>query len=195
MNKRKVLNLGSASFDMKMAWYKDFEVVSMDIDEESGADIIGDARELIDVFSHWSIYDEMRFDAVHVSHLLEHFYARENETVLEGIHHVLKDDGMVDIWVPDVMASAKKGLGFGIDATIYQSEAGAINLHQILYGADDNPFMSHHQGFDLKRLARVVGRVFPVVMQAFRGEFEIGVLGFKQQPTWQLDLFKENEDE
>lgn len=199
--KRKCLNLGSADVEMGASWYSDFDIVTFDIDERSGADIIGDAREL------WIAVDKSdfgvpgvvqphgQFDAVHVSHLLEHFYERENDAVLEGIFHVLKDDGMVDIWVPNIMKAARKAINYGIDASIYSADAGSIDFHQMLYGLDDNPYMAHHQGFDLIKLARVVGKTFPIVRQAFRGNYEIGVVAFKQEPTWHNELFAKEKEE
>ena len=182
---KRVLNLGSAAVDMHADHYAGWDVVSFDIDEESGADIIGDARRL-------KYFDEMQFDAVHMSHLLEHFYDHENLDVLEGIHHVLKPDGFCDIYVPDVIGAfgVAMRVGKGMRSRIYESESGPISLHQVIYGYGNNEYMAHMQGFDMKRLIETVAQVFHWYVVVQRFQYEIGIVVFKDAPTWQLDLLR-----
>ena len=173
---------------MMAAHYEGWHVITMDIDPAQEPDIVYDALKLKEFY-------DLKFNAVHVSHLLEHFYSWQTKTVLEGIYDILYDDGMVDIYVPDIMAAARKASNFGIDAHIYKAPAGNMTFHEMLYGYGDKPEMAHHQGFDLKHLVWEVEPIFPYIIEARRGVFEIGLLGFKQEPTWQLDLFMEKEHE
>lgn len=183
---KRVLDLGSAAVKPPVNHYDDWEIVSFDIDPESGADIIGDARYVDEVC------DESSFDAVYMSHLLEHFYEFETKRVLEGIKKVLKPDGFCDIYVPDVLKSfgVAMRIGKGMHSKIYDSAAGPISLHQIIYGYGNNEYMAHKQGFDERRLVEAVSGVFEYYTFVKRFEFELGIVVFKENPTWQLDLFR-----
>ena len=183
---KRVLDLGSAAVKPPVNHYDDWEIVRFDIDPESGADIIGDARYVADYC------DLESFDAVYMSHLLEHFYEHETKDVLEGIKKVLKPDGFCDIYVPDVLAAfgVAMRVGKGMHSKIYDSNAGPISLHQMIYGYGNNVFMAHKQGFDDRRLVEAVSGVFGWYTFVKRFQFELGIVVFKNEPTWQLDLFR-----
>ena len=175
-----VLNLGSGSHDIMGKHYEGWNVVSMDLDPDSGADIIADARLL----SRQRAYE---YDAILLSHVLEHFYEWDNKGVLEGMRHVLKPDGFVEIYVPDILGVSKLERVRGLSSIVYYSGAGSITFHQMLYGYGNNEFMAHKQGFDQHKLSDIVRSVFPHIMRAKRHKYEIGLFAATSpEALWQL---------
>ena len=149
----KVLNVGSAAVGMP-AKYSAWDVVRLDIDPGAEPDICLDARRL-------TTLEAAQFDAVYCSHNLEHFYRHEVPGVLEGIKHVLKPGGFVEIHVPDLMAMAKAMTE--PDDVWYESELGPITFHDVLYGygqavATGNTHYAHKCGFSANSLGEAVHR-------------------------------------
>lgn len=171
---KKVLNVGGNDKKIPIpVHYSGYEHVMLDIDPASNADIICDARLMNETL------DGGTFDAIYCSHNLEHYYRHDLEKVLSGFKHVLKEDGFVEIHVPnmqklfDCLANGKQD----IEDVIYNSPAGPIRAVDIIYGhagmieRSGNDFMCHKNGFTPKSLANCLyGTGFDTVF--------IGIGGF-----------------
>uniref|UniRef100_A0A6H2A0M2 Putative methyltransferase n=1 Tax=viral metagenome TaxID=1070528 RepID=A0A6H2A0M2_9ZZZZ len=72
-----------------------YEMVYLDIDSKVEPDVAADARKLP--------FENEEFDAVHSSHLLEHFSRVESLEILKEWVRVLKQGGKVRLVVPNII--------------------------------------------------------------------------------------------
>ncbi|MEO8345910.1 MAG: methyltransferase domain-containing protein [Betaproteobacteria bacterium] len=184
---RRVLNVGGGSKTIRIPGHYDgWEQLLLDIDKRGGADIVCDARNLLTL-------PGTQFDAVYCSHNLEHYYPHDVVKVLAGFLHVLKLDGFTEIRVPDIQAVMHHVVqtGMDIDDVLYQSPAGPIAVHDVLYGygieieASGQDYFAHKRGFTPKSLQRVLddaGFAVTFVLAA-PGAYEVMALAFKGEPT------------
>jgi ubiquinone/menaquinone biosynthesis C-methylase UbiE len=177
-----VLNVGGGSRYLPPE-YKGWDQDLLDIDPEVKPDILCDAKNMRTI--------KKKYDAVLCSHNLEHFYRHEVPQVLDGIRHVLKEDGFADIRVPNLNAlveAVHKG-GLDIDDPWYDIGNGTkISFHDVLYGwgkvmKQGNLFYSHKCGFTEKSLGKELTRAgFKTVLTASDG-MNVNAYAFKGKPT------------
>ncbi|MBF0451467.1 MAG: methyltransferase domain-containing protein [Candidatus Magnetomorum sp.] len=163
---KKVLNVGGNSKAIALPKeYEGWEHILLDIDATNHPDIIADAREL-------TMYPSEIFDAVYCSHNLEHYYEHDAKKVLKGFYHVLKPDGFVHLKVPDMKAVLKIMVdnGMDIDDVLYQSQAGPIRFHDVIFGygveleRSGQDYFAHKSGFTEKKMLRFLQEAhFPMV--------------------------------
>src|SRR5262249_17723561 len=127
---KSVLNVGGNSKAIPIPpYYAGWEHHLLDIDPRVEPDLLMDARELVQATPG-------RYDAVYCSHNLEHYHRADAAKVVAGFSHVLKEDGFVEIRVPDVLAViqhvAKNGMD--VDDVLYQAPVGPILVRDVLYG-------------------------------------------------------------
>jgi len=181
-----VLNVGGADKAIPIpAHYGGWEHVLLDIQPARGVDLVHDARRLAELRPGM-------FDAVYCSHNLEHYYPHEVPLVLAGFHHVLKNDGFAEIRVPDLPAVMRHAIerNMELDDVLYESPAGPISVHDVIYGygreieSSGEDFFAHKRGFTHKSLLAALQQAgFPAVWLTEPQNFEIGALAFKQQPS------------
>jgi hypothetical protein len=112
---------------------------------------------------------------------------------------VLKPGGLAHIRVPDVaevmrVVSERR---LDIDDVLYQSPAGPITAHDVLYGygreieRSGNDFFAHKTGFTPRKLSRAIHAAGFAKMYSVVGNLEINVLAFAGQPDAAIrSLFK-----
>jgi len=144
---RTVLNAGAGSKQIKMpAHYRGWNQVYLDINPDSEADIIADLRAMPQVADD-------TYDAVFLSHVLEHFHPWEGQAVLAELTRVLKLGGFLEVRVPHARAVMEEILdGHAMDEPLYHADIGPVTPHDILYGhastvRDGNAFMMHKVSF------------------------------------------------
>jgi len=143
----KILNVGCGYAPVSIPGIKE---VRLDADSKVNPDIVLDLRELTSL-------PKSAYEGVWCSHVLEHFYEHELPQILEGIRHVLKQDGVLFAMVPDLKAVFAETIrrGLGINDVLYVSGMGPVRPRDVLYGvqpevATGNIFYSHKTGFDAK---------------------------------------------
>jgi predicted SAM-dependent methyltransferase len=181
-----VLNVGGNDKAIRIPpHYEGWEHVLLDIQAAPGVDLVHDARRLAEL-------RPATFDAVYCSHNLEHYYPHEVPLVLAGFRHVLKNDGFVDIRVPDIAAVMRHAIAHDmeLDDVLYESPAGPISVHDVIYGygreieASGEDYFAHKRGFTHKSLLAALQQArFPAVWLTEPEPFAVGALAFKQQPT------------
>lgn len=185
MSRKRVLNVGGGDKAIPIpAHYDGWEHVLLDIQQAPGVDLVHDARRLAELRA-------ASFDAVYCSHNLEHYYPHEVPLVLAGFHHVLKSDGLAEIRVPDIPAVMRHAIehGMELDEVLYESPAGPISVHDVIYGygreieTSGEDYYAHKRGFTHQSLRAALEQAgFAAVWLAEPANFEIGALAFKQQP-------------
>ena len=183
---KSVLNVGGGSKstpipDYFAGWQHDL----LDIDARGAPDIVCDARELATLSA--GIYD-----AVYCSHNLEHYYRHHGLTVVRGFLHILNETGFAEIRVPDIaqVIKALRDQQLELDDVLYQSPAGPITAHDVIYGLQTEiensgqDFYAHKTGFTPKSLSKILtdggfSRIFISVNQ----HLAVHALAFKTEPT------------
>lgn len=199
---KKVLNVGGNSKAIAIPNYYDgWTHHLLDIDPTGNPDVLCDARTLVDLPGN-------AYDSVYCSHNLEHYYSHDVAKVLTGFHHILKNDGFVDIRVPDMKAVINHMVAndMDIDDVLYKSVGGeSIAIKDVIYGwgrqieESGEDFFSHKTGFSEKSLTTVLRRCGFTTVYVLLTGFDLQVLGFKQQPSQQqqstLNLLTQGADE
>ena len=185
--RRRLLNVGGGSKAIPIpSHYDGWEHLLLDIDARGKPDIVCDARKLERLAAG-------QFDAVYCSHNIEHYYPHDGAKVLKGFLHVLRADGFAEIRVPDIQAVMSRVVqsGMCISDVLYDSPAGPISPHDVLYGygkeieTSGQDFYAHKNGFTAKRLRGVLERAgFASVHVIESPEIvELRAVAFKGQPT------------
>jgi len=182
---RCFLNVGGHSKNIPVPeHYKGWWHILLDIDNSKSPDIVCDAREL-------HTLEPSFVDAVYCSHTLEHFYAHEVSSVLNGMKHVLKNDGFVEIIVPDLDAVIRYAVekDMDIEDVLYESKAGPITVKDVIYGFGEEikrrgmDYFAHKTGFTPKSLTRALIMCGFRKMYVYSGKrFEIRAIAFKNSP-------------
>lgn len=190
-NTRRVLNVGGGNRETAIPGiYDGWEHVLLDIDPAWKPDIVCDAREL-------AKFPGNAYDAIYCAHNLEHYYWHEVSVVLAGFRHLVKDDGFIEVRVPDVGELMKIVVerGLDLDDLLYTAPAGPICARDVLYGFgpmiqhSGRDYFAHRTGFTRKSLAAALHRAgFPFVYAGSIGYSptfggELIAFAFKNPPT------------
>ena len=182
----KVLNVGGSSKNTPIPQhYSEWQHDLLDIDSRGNPDIVCDARELRNL-------DGKQYEAIYCSHNLEHYYRHDALTVLQGFVHILKDDGFAEIRVPDI-AQVISGViekNLDLDDMLYESAAGPITAHDVMYGLQSEivnsgqDFYAHKTGFTPKSLTKLLhDGGFQSVYLISDEHLGIHAIAFKGEPT------------
>jgi SAM-dependent methyltransferase len=117
----------------------------VDVDPRVEPDLVADLTDL-------SAIPTASADAVWASHCIEHLFDHQVRVALREFRRILRDDGFVCIIVPDLQAVAELVAADRLYDPIYQSAAGPVTPHDVLFGfgpaiAAGNTAMAHHCGF------------------------------------------------
>lgn len=183
---KSVLNVGGGSKLTPIpshfaGWQHDL----LDIDSRGAPDIVCDAHEL----------DKLPgrvYDAVYCSHNLEHYFRHDGLTVVRGFHHILNETGFAEIRVPDItqVITALREQQLELDDVLYQSPAGPITAHDVIYGlqseieSSGQDFYAHKTGFTPKSLAKILtDGGFSKIFISTSQYLAVHALAFKAEPT------------
>lgn len=195
---KRVLNVGGGSKATPISGYfEGWRHDLLDIDPRGEPDLVCDARQLSSLRSNL-------YDAVYCSHNLEHYYRHEGLKVLQGFVHILKEDGFAEVRVPDIAAviGEVQAKGLDLDDVLYQSAAGPISAHDVIYGLQSEivqsgqDFYSHKTGFTHQSLPRMlISSGFSTVYIRSGEHLGIHALAFKSYPKeWQMKLLSADWD-
>ena len=183
---RRVLNVGGGNKAKPIPpHYAGWDHVLLDLDPSGMPDIVCDGRELATLAPR-------QFDAVLCSHNLEHYHRHEAPRVLAGFIHVLKPDGFAEIRVPDIDRVMKHVVANGLDmeAPLYESGAGPMSAHDVIYGwgreieSSGHDFYAHKTGYTQALLLRTLGNAgFADAFVILANRFEILACAFVAPPS------------
>lgn len=151
--KTKILHIG-CGYSHLTEDYDDIEEVRLDICDWVHPDIVLDACKL-------KTLPKASFDGAWMSHMLEHVYEHQIQTVLTGVIHILKPDGFLYVQVPNLMYVFKSVVedNASLDEVLYESRIGIkIRPLDVLFGCQEavmreqvgsiEIFNQHKVGFD-----------------------------------------------
>jgi len=153
----RVLNVGGGPRDIALPRkYDGWEQVWLDIDPAFHPDILLDARKLP--------VKGQKFDAIYCSHNLEHYYRHDALKVLRGFVLSLSEAGFAHILIPDVKQVMQRFVSgqLDIESILYESPAGPITVHDVIYGHGQqiynsgNDYMAHKTGFTVSLIGRML---------------------------------------
>jgi SAM-dependent methyltransferase len=182
---KRVLNVGGNSKAIPLPpIYAGWEHVLLDIDPAGKPDIVCDARNMYDL-------PGASFDAIYCSHNLEHYFLHDAVDVVLGFLHVLRDDGFIEIRVPDVgeLMRLVAQNNWDISDTVYVSMLGPISVRDMLYGfqkqieQSGNDFFAHKNGFTRESLTELLTECGFKHCFVSTADIEIVVYAFKQPPN------------
>jgi hypothetical protein len=144
---RLLVNLGSGP--REAAWlpsfFADWRELRVDADPAASPDLLADITDL-------SAIESGSANAVWMSHCLEHLYLHQVGKAVTEIHRILADDGFLCLIVPDLQSLAEYIAGDRLHEVVYQSPAGPVTAHDIVFGygpflARGHSGMAHRCGF------------------------------------------------
>jgi predicted SAM-dependent methyltransferase len=183
---RSVLNVGGSSKATPISsYFAGWRHDLLDIDPRGRPDLVCDAREL-------KTLDGGVYDAIYCAHNLEHYYRHDGLNVVRGFHHMLHETGFAEIHVPDIaqVIAALHERQLELDDVLYQSAAGPITAHDVVYGLQSEiqnsrkDFYAHKTGFTPKSLRKILtDGGFAKVFLSTELYLEVRALAFKAEPT------------
>ena len=134
----------------------DWSEVRLDIDPGARPDIVADMVDMSAVATG-------SMDAIFSSHNIEHLYQHQTQSALREFRRVLKPSGFAVIGCPDLQAVARLIAEDKLGEPAYQSPAGPVTPHDMLYGfgpqmALGQLFMAHRSGFTRTTLMQALQR-------------------------------------
>lgn len=179
-----VVNAGcGTSVGRRLPMYFDkWRELRVDVDPAAQPDLLTSVTDLSAIPSGTA-------GAVWTSHCIEHLYVHEVGRALAEFYRVLSDDGFICIIVPDLQAVASYVAADRLHETLYDSAAGPITAHDILFGfgaavAKGYTSMAHHCGFTPTTMMHYLGRVpFDEVTIRRRPSLELAAVARKKRST------------
>lgn len=156
--------------------------VRVDVDPAARPDIVADITDLAPLGDNFA-------DALWTAHCVEHLYRHDVVKALGEFHRVLKNDGFAVITVPDVQAISRYIAEDRITETIYESPAGPISAHDMLFGhgksvAEGHLHMAHKTAFTPSYMIECMQAAgFADIVIRRRSNFELAAVGAKV--AWQ----------
>lgn len=149
---KKGIDIGCGYAHLRVPGYK---VVTFDKQESTYADYRGDVRRLP--------FASKEFDLVYSSHVLEHIRKTETADTLKEWVRLVKDDGLFILKLPD--------LEWGLSNLTNPGEKA--NAYNVLYGAQQDEYDFHYNGFTLGSLETMLLPYFNQVMVKKRDKYNL----------------------
>jgi SAM-dependent methyltransferase len=142
-----LINAGSGprGRDRVPALFENWKHIHVDIDPAVEPDLVASVTDL-------SVIPSGSADAVWSAHCIEHLFAHEVRAAIAEFRRVLRSDGFACIIVPDLQAIAEWIATDRLHETIYDSSAGPVTAHDMLWGfgpaiEHGEAAMAHRCGF------------------------------------------------
>ncbi|MCB2015252.1 MAG: methyltransferase domain-containing protein [Sphingobium sp.] len=152
--------------------------VRVDVDPEVRPDVVADITDL-------SPFNDNFADALWTAHCVEHLYQHQVVSALQGFLRILKPEGYAIVTVPDVQTIAKYVVEDKLHETIYDSPAGPISAHDVIFGhsrsvEQGNLHMAHRTAFTPSSLIDALQTAgFADFVISRRPNFELVAIGRK----------------
>ncbi len=161
-NEKRIIDIGCGPI------FRDFDgikPVRVDIRDECTPDYRCDVRELP--------FADGSFDVVFSSHVLEHFRRSEWESVLKEWVRLINEEGQLILVLPNVLWAARE---------LVKDEGAepSIDILNVLYGAQSNPYDFHYNGLTPRRV-EVAANGLGLVLKKLQEEHYNMILTFERR--------------
>jgi SAM-dependent methyltransferase len=172
-----VLNAGAGAADGAAlpAYFDSWRQLRVDVDPDTGPDLVASIVDLASI-------PDGSIDAVWSSHCIEHLFSHEVPRALSEFRRVLTGTGFACLIVPDLQAIAEWIAADRLHETIYESAAGPVTAHDMLWGfgaaiAKGQLAMAHRCGFTpTVLLERLSAAGFEEIVLRRRSNLELAAL-------------------
>ncbi len=160
------------------AMFDSWRQLRVDVDRDVDPDVLADVTDLSAIPSGFA-------DAVWTAHCVEHLYLHQVPQALSEFRRILKDDGFLCLVVPDLQTIANYIVNDKLDEVIYESPAGPITAHDVLFGfgqavAQGHTAMAHRCGFAPTLLLRhLTAADFPEIVLRRRPNLELAAVALR----------------
>jgi SAM-dependent methyltransferase len=176
-----LVNLGSGT--KGSTWlptmFADWRELRVDVDAQTAPDILADITDL-------SAIESSSVDAVWAAHCIEHLYIHQVAEAVAEAHRILIDDGFLCVIVPDLQAIAEYISGDRLHEVVYESPAGPVTAHDIVFGhgpslAQGHSSMAHNCGFTPTLLLQQMQKApFAEIVLRRRANHELAAVACKR---------------
>jgi SAM-dependent methyltransferase len=179
-----LVNLGSGPKGSTQlpAMFAAWRELRVDIDAKAAPDLLADVTDL-------SAIESGSVDAVWSAHCIEHLYLYEVGKAIAEAHRILTDDGFLCLIVPDLQTIAEYIATDRLHEVVYQSPAGPVIAHDILFGfgpflAQGHSKMAHNCGFTPTLLLQKLQEApFAQIVLKRRANYELAGVACKRAPA------------
>jgi SAM-dependent methyltransferase len=160
-------------------FFRKWQQIRIDVDPGMKPDLVANIADL-------SAISAGTVDAVWSAHCLEHLFAYQVPRALAEFRRVLCKTGFACIIVPDLQAIAEWIATDRLHETVYQSAAGPITAHDMLWGfggaiASGKTAMAHHCGFTPTLFLQCLREAgFAEIVLRRRKSFELAALALRK---------------
>ena len=180
--RRTFINAGSGpkANNRLPGYFGSWRQIRVDIDPGTKPDIVASITDLSSV-------PDGSVDAIWAAHCVEHLYPHEVPAALSEFRRVLRKTGFACIVVPDLQAIAEWIATDRLLETIYQSPAGPVTAHDMIWGfgpaiATGNLAMAHRCGFTPTPFVQSLTRAgFAEVQIRRKNTLELVALALRQK--------------
>jgi len=171
---------GPKTINRLPGYFGSWRQIRVDVDPDTQPDIVASIADL-------SSIPDGSVDAVWAAHCVEHLYPHDVPAALSEFRRVLRKTGFACIVVPDLQAIAEWIATDRLLETIYQSPAGPVTAHDMIWGfgrsiAAGNVAMAHRCGFTPTPLVEYLTRAgFAEVQVRRRNSLELVALALCQK--------------
>jgi SAM-dependent methyltransferase len=162
--------------------FADWRELRVDVDAQTAPDILADITDL-------SAIESGSVDAVWAAHCVEHLYIHQVAGAVVEAHRILADDGFLVVIVPDLQAIAEFISGDRLHEMVYESQAGPVTAHDIVFGyapslAQGHSSMAHNCGFTPTLLLHQIQQApFAEIVLRRRANHELAAIARKRAPA------------
>jgi hypothetical protein len=179
-----LVNLGSGpkGYTWLPTILADWRELRVDVDAQVAPDIVADITDL-------SAIESGSADAVWAAHCIEHLYIHQVAGAVTEAYRILSDDGFLCVIVPDLQAIAPYIAGDRLHEVVYESPAGPVTAHDIVFGygpslARGHFSMAHNCGFTPTLLLQQMQQApFAEIVLRRRANHELAAIACKRAPT------------
>jgi hypothetical protein len=176
-----LLNAGCGESDRSVlpAYFAGWREIRVDVSPGVTPDLVASVIDL-------SAIADGSIDAVWSAHCLEHLFAHEVPLALAEFRRVLNDTGFACLIVPDLQAIADRLATDRLDETLYESAAGPVTAHDMLWGfgpaiAGGAVAMAHRCGFTPTLFLKRLGDAgFGEIVLRRRSNLELAAVALKE---------------
>jgi len=181
---RLLVNLGSGPKGSTWlpAMFADWRELRVDTEASAAPDLLADITDL-------SAIETGSIDAIWSAHCLEHLFLHQVAGAIAEMHRILADDGFMCLIVPDLQVLAEYIVNDKLHEVVYQSAAGPVTAHDILFGygpyiAQGHGGMAHRCGFTPGLLVRELQKTpFAEIILRRRPNHELAAVARKRPPV------------